>query len=187
MPVEHETKFILNDDCSKLITILSAEYPTQTIHQIYTNKSNRFRKITKQRLNMTQTITYYHTFKKKINGEVLEIESKVTQSDFELIQQADNISDLHKVRYTIPQKYGQWDIDFLLVEPGPFLYDRIFFCCAECEQPKEREVIVPELLKPYIKYEIPYEHSSIFSNFKLSDQEYAKTVIENNISLLNPY
>jgi hypothetical protein len=185
MPVEHEFKYILNEDNQKLREELAKKYPTQHIHQVYVTKNNRFRAIVKEGKKKT-TSKWYHTFKKKINGEVLEIESEVIVDDYKMICDGENLGELYKVRYTIPQEHGQWDIDFLLTAPLS-QGGTIYFSCAECEQPKEYEVSVPLLLTKYIKYEVPHESSSTFSNFKLSNQEYARTAIEDNLSVLKPW
>lgn len=185
MPVEHEYKYILDDNCSELLDKLERKYAKQHIHQVYLTKNNRFRAIVKQ-TKKTTSVNWYHTFKKKIDGEVLEIETGITNEDFDMICRAENLGALHKIRYTIPQLHGQWDIDFLLTAPlaeGGTIY----FCCAECEQPKEYEVVVPKVLSKFIRWEVPYEHSTVFSNFKLSNREYAATALENNKSLLKPW
>ena len=93
MPVEHETKFILIDDVNQLIKDLEKKYPTQLIHQIYCTKNNRFRAIVKNHKKKT-SVKCYHTFKKKINGEVLEIESEIDVNDFNMIRDADNLGHL---------------------------------------------------------------------------------------------
>lgn len=185
MPVEHEYKYILNDDIQPLIDSLEGKYATQHIHQVYATKNNRFRAIVKQGKKKV-TAKWYHTFKKKINGEVLEIESEIPSEDFEMIRKADNLGELYKIRYTIPQEHGQWDIDFLLTAPlreGGTIY----FACCECEQPKEFEVFVPKILTKYLRFEVPHEHSTLFSNFKLANQEYAKVAIDTHIDLLKKW
>jgi hypothetical protein len=182
MPIEHEYKYILSDESEELMNRLEDKYPKQHIHQIYVTKNNRFRAIVKTTKKKT-TAKWYHTFKKKINGEVLEIESEISSDDFDIIRQSENLGELHKIRFTIPQEHGQWDIDFLLTDTlinGGVVY----FSCCECEQPKELDVFVPEILAKYIRYEVPHEHSGVFTNAKLVDQNYAKTVVENNLSLL---
>ena len=182
MPVEHEYKYILESDNKDLIEELSSKYPTQHIHQVYCTKNNRFRAIVKQGKKKT-TAKWYHTFKKKINGEVLEIETEIPKEDFDMIQRGENLGELHKIRFTIPQEHGQWDIDFLLTAPlgqGGTVY----FSCCECEQPKEFDVSVPLLLTKYIRYEVPHENSTLFSNFKLTSQEYAANAVEQNKAIL---
>lgn len=185
MSIEHEYKYILDSDNTELINKLSSKYATQHIHQVYSTKNNRFRAIVKHGKKKT-SVKWYHTFKKKINGEVLEIETEVEKDDFDMIQRGENLGELYKIRFTIPQEYGQWDIDFLLTAPlanGGTVY----FSCCECEQPKEYEVIVPKILAKWIRYEVPHENSTLFSNFKLANQEYARTAIETNIDMIKKW
>lgn len=185
MPVEHEYKYILNDDVEPLIKALTKKYPVQHIHQVYCTKNNRFRAIAKVGKKKVSA-KWYHTFKKKINGEVLEIESEIPSEDFQMIRNAENLGELYKIRYTIPQEHGQWDIDFLLTAPLAEGGTRYFACC-ECEQPKNLPVEVPKVLAKYIRWEVPHEHSTVFSNFKLADQAYAATAIEANKELLREW
>jgi len=62
----------------------------------------------------------------------------------------------------------------------------VYFACCECEQPKDFDIIVPKVLAPYLKYEVPYENSTLFSNFKLTDREYAASAVERHLDLLVP-
>jgi len=185
MPVEHEYKYILDSDNAELIEKLEAKYPKQHIHQVYCTKNNRFRAIVKQGKKKT-TVKWYHTFKKKINGEVLEIETEIPSEDFDMISRGENLGELHKIRFTIPQEYGQWDIDFLLTAPLA-KGGTVYFSCCECEQPKELDVFVPEILAKYIRFEVPHENSTLFSNFKLANQEYAATAIEQHKEVLKKW
>lgn len=185
MPVEHEYKYILRDDNKELIKELCEKYPIQHIHQVYCTKNNRFRAIVKEGKKKT-TAKWYHTFKKKINGEVLEIETEVAFEDYKMICEAENLGELHKIRFTIPQEHGQWDIDFLLTAPLA-KGGEVYFSCCECEQPKEFDVSVPLILTKFIRFEVPHEHSTVFSNFKLSNQEYASTAIESNREILKKW
>ena len=183
MAIEHEYKFILTDNHPELIQTLKDSVPEQFIHQIYLNKSIRFRKIVKISKKKTST-KFYHTFKKRIDDDVLEIESEITPEDFMMVQKADCICSLHKYRYTIKQIHGQWDIDFLVKHETS---NEVYIAMAECEQPKGFEVVVPEVLKPYIRFEVPYEHSTYFSNFKMCDQEYAKQALIINRLMLKEF
>ena len=185
MPVEHEYKYILDSDNTELIEKLEKKYPKQHIRQIYSTKNNRFRAIVKQGKKKTST-RWYHTFKKKINGEVLEIETEISVDDFEMISQGENLGELHKIRFTIPQEQGQWDIDFLITAPLTS-GGKVYFSCCECEQPKELEVFVPEILAKYIRYEVHHEHSTLFSNFKLADQDYAREALEKNLEFIKKW
>jgi len=179
MPIEHEYKFILNEDNSELQEALEKKYDRQTIHQVYCTKNNRFRRITIRQGKKTSNV-YVHTFKKKILGKILEVESVVSREDFELVLLGENISELHKTRFSIPQKHGQWDIDFLRESRK----GKQYFALAECEQPEGLKIEVPKILRDFIQYEVPHEHSTWFSNFKLSDPTYASTAIETHKDLI---
>lgn len=178
MPVEFETKFILKNELNLLELLENSKYDKQHITQIYTTKHNRFRAISKFKKDKKST-KYIHTFKKDIEGEVLELEHAISKADFEMILRANNIAKLRKHRFTIKQEKGQWDIDFLIRDD-----DSVYFACCECEQPKGLKIEVPGLLEPYIHYEIIHEYNSVFSNFKLTSQDYAKSVISNNPNFL---
>lgn len=178
MPVEFETKFILKNELNLLELLNESKYDKQHITQIYTTKHNRFRAISKYKKSK-KTTKYIHTFKKDIEGEVLELEHTISKADFDMILKANNIASLRKYRFTIKQAKGQWDIDFLLDETG-----NVYFGCCECEQPKGLQIDVPDMIKPFIHYEVIHEFNSVFSNFKLTSQDYAKTVIQNNPNLL---
>lgn len=182
MPVEHEYKFLLTSENEKLQEYLEENHTRLEIHQIYCTKNNRFRSITSGKGKKART-TYFHTFKKKIEGKILEIESQVSQEDFELVQRGENLSQLYKTRYSVEQKHGQWDIDFLLTGSGGDQY----FALAECEQPEGLKINVPKFLRKFITFEVPHADSTWFSNYKLSDQTYARIAIDTHREILTPW
>lgn len=169
MPVEFEFKFVLKD-AEKLLGQFREEDLIR-IDQIYLKDGARFR-----RLQQGQKVKHVFTYKTKIAGRLLEIETPVSQGDFELAEQG-KVRELHKIRviFRDPHTALIWDLDFLLDENR-----RIYFAMAELEREEgdHSRIHISDFLHNHIELAIPYEDSRIFTNHKLTDQSYAATVLE---------
>ena len=169
MPVEFEMKFVLKD-AEKLLAQFREEDLIR-IDQIYLKDGARFR-----RLQQGSKVKHVFTYKAKIAGKLLEVETPVTQDDFELAELG-KVRELHKIRviYRDPHTGLLWDIDFLLDT------DRtIYFAMAELEREDgdHSPVRIADILRKHVELAVPYEHSTIFTNHKLTDEAYAATVLE---------
>lgn len=169
MPVEFEMKFVLKD-AEKLLGQFREEDLIR-IDQIYLKDGARFR-----RLQQGQKIKHVFTYKTKIAGKLLEIETPVSQEDFELAEQG-KVRELHKIRVIArdPHTALVWDVDFLLDANR-----QIYFAMAELEREDgdHSPVYLADFLRPHVELAVPYEHSTIFTNHKLTDEAYAATVLE---------
>ena len=169
MPVEFEFKFVLKD-AEKLLGQFREEDLIR-IDQIYLKDGARFR-----RLQQGQKVKHVFTYKNKIAGRLLEVETPISQDDFELAEQG-KVRELHKIRviFRDPHTALVWDLDFLLDANR-----QIYFAMAELEREEGNHspVRIADMLKPHIELAVPYEDSRIFTNHKLTDQSYAATVLE---------
>lgn len=167
MPLEFEYKWVLKVS-DELIQNLEDQCELSDVFQVYLTKNNRFRKIIKR----DQAPIYTHTFKYKMDTGLLEIESEVTEDDFNLVDKSSiPFGRLRKHRYTLIDGPRKWDFDFLMQG------DQIYFALAECEQPEDIARDIHPLIANHIELEVPQNHNSTFSNFKLSDVTYAKKIV----------
>lgn len=131
MPIENERKFVL-DERGTLETSL-ASVPgviRRVLRQAYLDTSGvRIRAI--EGPNETH---YVFTYKRVVDGQMVEIETDISKIDFERLWTLRHES-LNKVRYAWEDGRFHWDTDFFKTEDG-----RTYFAMAEVEMPEaERE------------------------------------------------
>lgn len=169
MPVEFEMKFVLKDAEKLLNHFLEEDWIR--IDQFYLKDGVRFR-----RMQQGEKVRHILTYKTKIVGRLLEIETAISQDDYEHAEQA-KVRELHKIRviHHDPHTALVWDIDFLLDENR-----QIYFAMAELEREEgdHSPVRIADILRPHVELAVPYEDSHVFTNHKLTDEAYAATVLE---------
>ena len=134
MPIENERKFVLEDD-GKLEPQL-AQTPGVTkslLRQAYLDVSGlRIRSIEAQ-----GTKRHVFTFKRAVDGQVVEIETDISPADFDRLW-SQRRETLQKVRYSWPDGRFHWDVDFFKTDEG-----RTYFAQAEVEMPEEEKAPPP--------------------------------------------
>lgn len=180
MPVEHELKFVLNDPTNSLYDLLSREYDCHHLEQFYMRDGARFRSTRSLSPEgaLREGSEFIFCYKNRIGSKVLEIETLVSEEDYELALSGSD-RKLNKLRYKIPTADGLWDIDYFLmpVDDGDPHSQMVYFVMAEYEHEAGSPVEVLSILKPYISIEVPLEHTAVFSSRKLCDPEYARRVV----------
>lgn len=180
MPVEHELKFVLTDPTNALFDLLSAEYDCHHLEQFYMGDGARFRSA--RTLSPEGTLRdgseFIFCYKNRIGDKVLEIETLVSEEDYELaLTGADR--KLNKLRFKIPTAAGLWDIDYFLmpVDDGDPDSQMVYFVMAEFEHERGTPVEILGILKPHVHIEVPLEKTAFFSSRKLCDPQYARRVV----------
>ncbi|RYD64347.1 MAG: hypothetical protein EOP83_09955 [Verrucomicrobiaceae bacterium] len=160
-----------------LFAKLSSKYKQRLITQFYLSDNVRFRRIETEG---DPEISRCFTFKKEIAGKVLEIERQVSHYDY-ILAQTVAVSELHKVRFKVPgaEPDTHWDIDFLVEEQG----GPIYFALAECEFPENANYEILSDLEGHIALVVPPHSARFFSNSRLTDQEYARNVLQDYLGV----
>ncbi|MBR2815593.1 MAG: hypothetical protein IKE60_13145 [Reyranella sp.] len=128
MPIENERKFVLKDD-GKLEGLL-ATHPGVSrnfLRQAYLDAPGlRIRSI-----ETDGKVEHVFTYKRTIDGQVVEIETGLSAADFDRLW-TQRIESLQKVRYSWTEGVYHWDIDFFRRDDGS-----TYFAMAEVEMPEE--------------------------------------------------
>jgi CYTH domain-containing protein len=167
MPVENERKFVLHDPHGALEQALGNVRPAirrKAIRQAYLDTVG----LRIRRFDHSGAISHIFSYKRPVDGVMVEIEREIDSTDFERLWKLRRES-LEKVRYSIPAGDCQWDIDFFK-DAG-----RTYFALAEVEMPEGREdpPPPPAILAPYVEFLVD-RGDERFSSKKLSDPTYAR-------------
>lgn len=172
MPIENEHKFVLKNH-EELFQQLNQHHKQHLLDQFYLNENARFRRV---EIEGREAVERCFTYKQMIDGKLLEIERLVSEADY-LLAAGSAVSSLSKVRFKLlgAEPDTIWDIDFLLTHSGGDIY----FALAEVEFPIGATYAVPQEIAPFIALAVPPESSHLFTNKRLSNQSYARMVLNN--------
>ena len=131
MPVEHERKLLLRPEKpQELLRYLKTQSNVQTVEitQGYISKSARIRHVVP---HSGDAETHWFTFKTKVTGNTVEIETEITIHDYhKLFLIAKPV--IHKTRCKFQEGSNRWDVDFF---KNPKSGD-IYLSMAEVEMPE---------------------------------------------------
>lgn len=156
-----------------MFSLLREKHKQHLLDQFYLSDHVRFRR---SEIEGEDTVQRCFAFKKEIDGRVLEIERLVSESDY-LLAMGAAVSSLSKVRFKIPglERDSAWDVDFLLTQHGGDIY----FALAEVEFPIGGQYAIPVEIAAFIAFSVPPESSHLFTNKRLSNQDYARMALNN--------
>jgi CYTH domain-containing protein len=134
MPIENERKFVLDDDGGLESDLAKAPGVTRSLlRQAYLDVSGlRIRAI-----EAGAERRHVFTYKRPIDGQVLEIETDISAADFERLW-SQRREMLLKVRYSWTDGPFHWDVDFFKADDG-----HTYFVQAEVEMPEEETTPPP--------------------------------------------
>lgn len=169
MPIENERKYVLDLSSSDKLELCLKNLDCKKIQisQYYLDQNNRLRCCK----NINE-IYYEFCFKKNILGNVVEIQTAIDLSDFNLLK-SDCNSKIIKDRYYLNDRDYCWEIDFI-----KDINNQTCFCLAEIELGIDElwPKYLPALIQPYIiKIVDPTDNS--FTNRKLSKPGYIKKIM----------
>jgi len=129
MPIENERKFVLRDDADLEARLARAAGVTRSfLRQAYLDVSGmRIRS-----METDGTTRHVFTYKRLVDGQVVEIETEISVADFERLW-SQRRETLQKARYSWPDGPFSWDVDFFKTDDG-----RTYFAQAEVEMPEEQ-------------------------------------------------
>jgi CYTH domain-containing protein len=170
MPIENERKFVL-DDVSGALEARLASGPDVTrtfLRQAYLEASGlRIRSI-----EGTADTRYIFSFKRLVDGQMVEIETDMTKIDFDRLWKT-RCETLQKARYSWPDGLFHWDVDFFKTDDG-----RTYFALAEVEMPEDTTTPPPPpaCLAPHVLLLAPLG-DPLFTSKRLSDQNHAERLL----------
>lgn len=169
MPVENEFNYVLDDADGSLRERL-ARIPgveAWSVVQAYLTDENRIRSFDDL---VTGETRYIFSFKRKVAGEVREIETPISKEDFESLLPTAGRS-LRKTRYAFQEAGVHWDVDYFEGRKG------VYFVKAEAEVPKSVRSAPPpcESIAANVLYEAGKQ--SGFSSRRLADEAYARDLM----------
>ena len=129
MPIENERKFVLKDNGLEAELAARPGVTRSFLRQAYLDVSGmRIRSVEEGR-----ALRHIFTYKRPVNGQVVEIETAISPEDFERLW-SQRCETLQKVRYSWTDGPFHWDVDFFKTEDG-----RTYFAQAEVEMPEDQE------------------------------------------------
>ena len=135
MPIENERKFVLNEDGLEAELAADSAVTRSFLRQAYLDVSG-------MRIRSAQTgaaeVRHLFTYKRPIDGQVVEIETEISAVDFERLW-SQRRETLQKLRYSWTDGPFHWDVDFFKADG-----DHTYFIQAEVEMP-EGQVEPPPL------------------------------------------
>jgi CYTH domain-containing protein len=134
MPIENERKFVLDDDGVLEGRLARTPGVTQSLlRQAYLDAPGlRIRSV--ENANGKRHI---FTYKRLIDGQVVEIETEISVADFERLW-SQRRETLKKARYSWSDGCFHWDIDFFKTDDG-----KTYFAQAEVEMPEHHRAPPP--------------------------------------------
>jgi CYTH domain-containing protein len=148
LPIENERKVILQSDNPPLLLKSlksNSKCETVDITQGYLNKNARIRHVIPHDFKKTEQ--HLFTYKAKVDGSVVEIETDITKDDYDKLFSIVN-PVIRKTRVKCKNNNHCWDIDFFrTAQTGD-----IYLVMAEVEMP-EFEFEIPEpldIIAPYV-------------------------------------
>jgi CYTH domain-containing protein len=129
MPIENERKFVLRDDGLEAALAAHPGVSRSFLRQAYLDVSGmRIRSV-----EAGSRVGHVFTYKRPIDGQVVEIETEISAVDFERLW-SQRRETLQKARYSWTDGAFHWDVDFFKTADG-----RTYFAQAEVEMPEDQQ------------------------------------------------
>lgn len=169
MPTEHEYKYLLD---TKIAGTLS-QYPQVVIHQGYLATSDSMDCRIRHSIAQNGEEEWTLTFKQKVTGRKVEIEKDLEPRDGMDLWEV-STRKIKKIRhYADNRDRTVWETDlFYNLDTGD-----LYFAMAEIELPEGSPPPekLPDFLQKFLLFKVPLTDDR-FSNKRLGDMEYAKTL-----------
>ncbi len=160
MPVENEVKYLLEEPEA----ILALPMFWKTIHQGYLPGDARIRRSNDRD---------FFTYKFATPSGLIEIETPISKADFDALW-PHTVNRVSKKRASISDGDVIWDLDVMLHDGVPYI------AMAECEMPEDwiAPLRIEPTIEPFVRKAITREDQLLYTNVRLSDPEYARTLYE---------
>lgn len=171
MPTENERKYVLVNEPFVLDTIAKQAKKILTIEQAYIQSGKHWNFRVRKTFGIHYDDPIYHaTYKHKIDGRVIEIQTKLDERDYRDLSKETISTIVHKTRYVIPAGALKWEVDFFYASKRTQPY----FVLAEIELPERvsRPPLIPNFISDHLILAVS-EDDGRFSSKKLADSVYA--------------
>jgi len=170
MPIENERKFVLNEQVVGLEADLGAMpgVARHLLRQAYLDAPGlRIRS-----LEGSGKTDHVFTYKRTIDGQVVEIETGLSAVDFARLW-TQRRETLVKVRYSWTEGRYHWDVDFFKRDDGS-----TYFAMAEVEMPEEQiePPPLPDFLETHLLMVAPALDPR-FTSKRIADQAHATNLL----------
>ena len=169
MPIENERKFVLDEDGGLEAGLAKTPGVARNfLRQAYLDSSGvRIRSI-----EADGKIDHVFTYKRTIEGQVVEIETALSAIDFKRLW-TQRRETLQKVRYSWNEGHFHWDVDFFKRDDGS-----TYFAMAEVEMPEEdtEPPPLPAHLSAHLLGVAPAGDQR-FTSKRLADQAHATALL----------
>ena len=170
MPIENERKFVLNEQATGLEANLAGMpgVARHLLRQAYLDAPGlRIRS-----LEGEGETTHVFTYKRTVDGQVVEIETGLSAVDFARLW-TQRMESLVKVRYSWTEGRYHWDVDFFKRDDGS-----TYFAMAEVEMPEGQTEPppLPDFLKPHLLMVAP-ALAPRFASKRIADQVHAARLL----------
>ncbi len=170
MPIENERKFVLNELATELEAKLTGMpgVARHLLRQAYLDAPGlRIRS-----LEGDGETTHVFTYKRTVDGQVVEIETGLSAVDFGRLW-TQRKETLVKVRYSWTEGCYHWDVDFFKRDDGS-----TYFAMAEVEMPEEHTdpPPLPDFLAAHLLMIAPALDPR-FTSKRIADQVHATTLL----------
>jgi CYTH domain-containing protein len=178
MPTENERKYVLRLECEEQVKEAAENFIT--CRQAYLVFSKGMTARVRESIDQIGYSKYKFCFKQKVNGRVIEVETKIDQRDFDDLWSV-SMNRLEKIRYNVysgeldllpgfPFKFpaGLWEVDFF--KNG----DETYFVLAEHEMPEGQlePKSMPDIIQKNLLY-APEIDDGDYSSKNLADMKHA--------------
>ncbi len=181
MPIENEFKMVLADPAGALHRSLRSrpEVRMLRVEQAYLTKGTRVRQTEDL---ASGEIKREFTFKRRVGGHVVEIETAISEDDFMRLWSTREDS-LEKIRFAYVEDDIHWDVDYFGRLKDPY------FIMAEAEMPESRRLdkTVPEpsrLIEDFVIHVVGQDHG--FSSRRLCSRKYAAKMLADLVGERRP-
>ncbi|KAF0105324.1 MAG: Uncharacterized protein FD144_668 [Rhodospirillaceae bacterium] len=170
MPIENERKFVLNEEAGNLEEEVSRRpgVARHLLRQAYLDAPGlRIRS-----LEGEGEIEHVFTYKRTVEGQVVEIETGLSAVDFARLW-TQRKETLVKVRYSWNEGRYHWDVDFFKRDDGS-----TYFAMAEVEMPEEQ--IEPPPLPAFLETHLLMVAPALdprFTSKRIADQAHATKLL----------
>lgn len=174
MPIENESKVVLRTekvkDLLKFVTSVPG-HKEYAIEQHYLDdRGCRLRQRTDVKLNQTKN---FFTYKATVGGKTIEIESEITQSDYDSLKKSKSVVFLKKTRHAfLGPDDALWELDIF--------YDAklaVYLVMAEVEYPdNEERPPLPHFFEGSVLYEVP-KTDKRFNNKNLTKPGLVRSIV----------
>lgn len=168
MPLENERKFCIHESKSVEEAFKKVAEKVLKVEQKYISIGRGF-SVRVRKSAEGKSVSYSMTVKKNVSGQVVEIETRISEADFNRLWPT-GFSKVCKFRYL----YQGWEIDFFKDSDS-----NNYLAVAEIEMPAwQREPRhIPSIIKKHLLYAVPIEDKR-FSNKKLGNVDYAVNLLK---------